>query len=168
MFFSGTFNIEKNVCWSSITCQAQHKVFGKLGINASYIFTIEYKWNLQFIITVAKNTTNGVFFFLANDHQRHGEEECVASVELLNEVLYLHQYQHVSNASARLFTLTLSKLSGQVEDARRPSLFSFLQISSPSVSRSTMKQVMPLYPCQSTIVYCKTIFNEGWDEAFLH
>lgn len=69
---------------------------------------------------------------------------------LLGEVLYLHQYQHVNNASARLFTLTLSKLSGQVEDARRPSLFSFLQISSPSVSWSTMKQVMPLYPCQST------------------
>lgn len=48
-------------------------------------------------------------------------------------------------------TLTLSKLSGQVEDARRPSLFSFLQISSPSVSRSTMKQVMPLYPCKSKV-----------------
>lgn len=65
-------------------------------------------------------------------------------------VKYLHQYQHVNNGSVCLFTLTLSKLSGQVEDARRPSLFSFLQISSPSVSRSTMKQVMPLYPCQST------------------
>lgn len=75
----------------------------------------------------------------------------------------------VQKLFSRLSTLTLSKLSGQVEDARRPSLFSFLQISSPSVSRSTIKQVMPLYPCKSTRVsllphYWATILLN----AFLH
>lgn len=62
----------------------------------------------------------------------------------LNVVQYL--CDQVSNVFAKFNTMTLSKFSGQVEEARRPSLFSFLQISRPSVSRSTMKHVMPLYP----------------------
>lgn len=65
----------------------------------------------------------------------------------LNVVQYL--CDQVSNVVFGKFnTMTLSKFSGQVEEARRPSLFSFLQISRPSVSRSTMKHVMPLYPYQ--------------------
>lgn len=58
-------------------------------------------------------------------------------------------------------TLTLSKLSGQVEEARSPSLFSFLPISSPSVSRSTMKQVMPLYPCQTKVTLYLPFCHRG-------
>lgn len=79
-------------------------------------------------------------------------------------------YNFLNNTPALVFgsTLTLSKFSGQVEDARRPSLFSFLQISSPSVSRSTMKQVMPLYPCQSQVTLSLGIFFKTLLFSALH
>lgn len=43
-------------------------------------------------------------------------------------------------------TFTLSKVTGQVEAALIPSLSSFFPTWSPSVSRSTTKHVIPLYP----------------------
>lgn len=58
----------------------------------------------------------------------------------------IHVNSFLTTVNIKVSTMTLSKFSGQVEDARRPSLFSFLQISRPIVSRSTMKHVIPLYP----------------------
>lgn len=43
-------------------------------------------------------------------------------------------------------TLTFSNVNWQVEEALMPILFSFFPTWKPSVSRSTKKQVMPLYP----------------------
>ena len=40
-------------------------------------------------------------------------------------------------------TRQLSRVSSQVEEARMPSLSSFLPTAKPGVSRSTRKQVMP-------------------------
>ncbi len=47
----------------------------------------------------------------------------------------------------KIRTFTLSKWTGQVVEERIPSLFSFFPIDKPGIPLSTMKQVMPLYPC---------------------
>lgn len=67
---------------------------------------------------------------------------------MFNNVVQYQCEQIPNIVFVKVYTMTLSKFSGQVEEARKPSLFSFLQISRPSESRSTMKHVMPLYPYQ--------------------
>ena len=44
------------------------------------------------------------------------------------------------------FTFTSSNTTGQVDDARIPSLFSFFNTDKPGVSLSTANVVIPLYP----------------------
>jgi len=61
------------------------------------------------------------------------------------DVVKLQLYTHYASTAKQL-TLTFSNVTGQVEDALIPSLFSFFPTCSPSVSRSTMKHVIPLYP----------------------
>jgi len=69
----------------------------------------------------------------------------------MNELLF--KVYHISISANCQLTRTLSKWIAAVVEDRIPNLSSFFPTENPGMSFSTMKHVIPLYPCERKVVF---------------